>query len=252
MVALFVTVALCAIFAVAGFYAVQRLFPGLCQGASNELVRICSSFTAGLYSLLLAFVVVTAWQNYSNAATQIEDEISSLSNVMRDSGGLPERLRAPVRADTLGYVRLVVRREWGTLAHGDPDLVSRLRYERIWDRLYGFEPRTEAQSTFFGRVVDRMNEVGRARRLRIYSSSAQVPALLWGVMVVGGVLSVFMLYLYRGGSVRTQAVMIGIVAGFIGFVMFLIYALETPFAGELRLSTQPYTYFLDQWRGKPL
>lgn len=252
MVALLVTVVLCATFAVAGFCAVVRFLPGLCQGANNELVRICSGLTSGLYGLLLAFVVVTAWQNYTNAATQIEDEISALSNVMRDAGGLPEPVRGPVRADTLRYVRLVVSREWATLADGNPDLVSRQMYERIWGRLYGFEPRTEAQSTFFGSVVDRMNEVGRARRLRIYSSRAQVPSLLWGVIVVGGVLSVFLLYLYGGGKMRTQAIMLGIVAGFIGFVVFLIYALEKPFAGELRLSTQPYTYFLDQWRGKSL
>jgi hypothetical protein len=252
MVALVVTVIVSAAVAVAGFYAVMRFLPGLCQGANNELVRICSGLTSGLYGLLLAFVVVTAWQNHTNAATQVEDEISALSNVMRDAGGLPAAVRAPVRADALRYARLVVDREYATLADGDPDLVSRETYERIWARLYGYEPRTNAQSTFFGSVVDRMNEVGRARRLRIYSSRPAVPELLWGVMIVGGVLSVFLLYLYGGGRAGTQAVMLGVVAGFIGFVVFLIYALDEPFAGELRLSTQPYTYFVDQWRGKPL
>jgi Protein of unknown function (DUF4239) len=252
MIALLVTVMLCAVLAAGGFYAVQRFAPSLCHDANNELVRISSSITGGLYGLLLAFVVVTAWQNYSNASTQIEDEISALSNVMRDAGGLPEPVRAPVRADTLRYARLVVTREWATLADGDPDLVSREMYERIWGRLYRFEPRTDAQATFFGSVVERMNEVGRARRLRIYSSHSSVPSLLWGLLVVGGVMSVVLLYLYGGGRVRTQAIMIGVVAGFIGFVVFLIFALEHPFGGELRLSTQPYTYFVDQWRGKPL
>jgi hypothetical protein len=251
MVAL-VTAVLCATLAVAGFYAVQRFFPSLRHDANNEMVRICSGLASGLYSLLLAFVVVTAWQNYSNAETQIEDEISGLSNVMRDAGGLPARVRVPVRADTLRYTRLVVSREWGTLAHGDPDLVSREMYERIWTRLYRFEPRTDAQSTFFGSVVDRMNEVGRARRLRINSSRSHVPSLLWAVIAVGGALTVGLLYLYGGGSVRTQAIMLGVVAGFIGFVVSLIYALDMPFGHELRLSTQPYTYFIDQWRGKPL
>jgi hypothetical protein len=247
-----VTVILCATVAVAGFYAVRRFFPALWSDSNNELVRICSSLTGGLYGLLLAFVVVTAWQNYSNASTQIEDEISALSNVMRDAGGLPEEVRVPVREDTLRYAGLVVSREWAMLAEGDPDLVSRQMYERVWDRLYGFDPNSDAESTFFGSVVDRMNDVGRARRLRIYSSTSHVPSLLWGLIVAGGVLTVFLLYLYRGGSVLAQAIMIGIVAGFIGFVVFLIHALDSPFAGELRLSTEPFTYFSDQWRGKPL
>jgi Protein of unknown function (DUF4239) len=251
MVAL-LTVVVCATVAVAGFFAVLRFFPSLCNDSNNELVRICSSLTGGLYGLLLAFVVVTAWQNYSNASTQIEDEISALSNVMRHSGGLPEQVRVPVRADTLRYAGLVVSREWATLEHGDPDLASRQMYERVWARLYRFDPQTDAQSTFFGSVVDRMNDVGRARRLRIYSSSSHVPSLLWGLIVAGGVLTVFLLYLYRAGRVLAQAIMIGIVAGFIGFVVFLIYALDSPFARELKLSTQPFTYFIDQWRGKPL
>jgi Protein of unknown function (DUF4239) len=157
-----------------------------------------------------------------------------------------------VRRDTLRYARLVVDREWESLEHGDPDLASREMYERIWERLYRFEPQTDAQGTFFGSVVDRMNDVGRARRLRIYSSSSDVPSLLWALIVVGGGLTVFQLYLYRAGKVRTQAIMVGIVAGFIGFVAFLILTLDNPFARDLKLSTQPFTYFLDQWRGKSL
>jgi hypothetical protein len=58
MVAL-VTAVLCATLAVAGFYAVQRFFPSLRHDANNEMVRICSGLASGLYSLLLAFVVVT-------------------------------------------------------------------------------------------------------------------------------------------------------------------------------------------------
>ena len=251
MVAL-VTVLGSAIIAVAGFYAVQRYFPSLSDESNNELVRICSSLTSALYGLLLAFVVVTAWQNYSNASTHIEDEISALSNVMRDSGGLPDQVRVPVRTDTLRYAQLVVDREWASLEHGDPDLASREMYERIWDRLYRYEPETEAQGTFFGTAVDRMNDVGRARRLRIYSSRSDVPSLLWGLIGVGGVMTVFLLYLYRAGKVRTQAIMIGVVAGFIGFVVFLIFTLDNPFARDLKLSAQPFEYFLDQWRGKSL
>ena len=110
---------------------------------------------------------MTAWQNYSNAATQIEDEISALSNVMRHGGGLPDRCEVPVRRNTLRYAGLVVDREWATLAQGDFDPASRAMYESIWAELYRYEPRTNAQSTFFSSVVDRMNDVGRARRLRI-------------------------------------------------------------------------------------
>ena len=55
---------------------------------------------------------------------------------MRDSGGLPDEVRIPVREDTLRYAQLVVDREWASLEHGDPDLESRRMYERIWDHLY--------------------------------------------------------------------------------------------------------------------
>ena len=251
MIAL-VTALGCALVAVAGFYAVQRFFPSLCDESNNELVRICSSLTGGLYGLLLAFIVVTAWQNYSGASTHIEDEISALSNIMRDSGGLPDEVRVPVREDTLAYAQLVVDREWASLEHGDPDLESRRMYERIWDHLYDYEPSSGAQGTFFGTVVDRMNEVGRARRLRIYSSRSDVPSLLWVLIGVGGVMTVFLLYLYRAGKVKAQAIMVGVVAGFIGFVVFLIYTLDNPFARDLKLSTQPFTYFIDQWKGVEL
>ena len=238
--------------AIAGFYAILRFVPGLHHENNNELVRVASSVTSALYGLLLGLMVVTAWQGYTDASTQVEDEISALSNVMRDVGGLPTPIRRPVREDVIAYVNLVVTREWDSLARGKADLVSRQRYEGIWDRLYAFKPHSSPQDTFFGSVVDRMNDVGRARRLRIYSSQPHVPSLLWAVMIAGGVLTVFLLYLYSGGRTLTQAVTIGVVAGFLGFVIFLIHGLDQPWNGALRLSSQPFTYFLDQWHGKPL
>ena len=86
---------------------------------------------AALFGLLFAFVIVIAYQNFTDAQGNVSDEADALAAVVRDSGAFPQPQRDHVRAAVGVYVRAVVDEEWPRMRQGKDSarrLVGRRRH----------------------------------------------------------------------------------------------------------------------------
>ena len=50
----------------------------------------------------------------------------------------------------------------------------------------------------------------------------------------------------------THAISTGTIAAVTGFVLFLVFALQHPFSGDVRITPEPFIEVLSDWRGRPL
>ena len=73
---------------------------------------------AALFGLLLAFIVVIAYQNYGDTQSNVSNEADALAAIVRDSGAFPQPDRDRVRAAVGAYVRAVVDDEWPRMHEG--------------------------------------------------------------------------------------------------------------------------------------
>jgi hypothetical protein len=55
-----------------------------------------------------------------------------------------------------------------------------LRFENV-------EVRTRAEQVLYGETLDRINELGDARNARLVEAGEGIPAVLWGVLIIGGI-----------------------------------------------------------------
>jgi len=62
---------------------------------------------------------------------------------------------------------------------------------------------------------------------------------------LGGSLSTILMYFVHLPSVRMHIVMVAIYSTFIGFMLFLIAALDNPFKGGISVSAVPYQTVID-------
>jgi hypothetical protein len=80
----------------------------------------------------------------------------------------------------------------------------------------GIEVRTRADGVLFEQGLDRVNELADARRARMVEAEEGIPAVLWAVLVFGGVITVGFTYLFRLENTRSHRFTVAAVAGLIG------------------------------------
>ena len=72
-----------------------------------------------------------------------------------------------------------------------------------------------------------------------------MPDILWGVLVVGGIIVVGFTYLFGLENTRSHTLMIAALAAIIALVLFTIYALNHPFTGITRIKPDAFELALD-------
>ncbi len=243
-------VAVWAALAVFGFRLALRIRPKAQDDAHNDVHAVYFSMVGLLYAILLAFVVVVAWEQFNTAEDSTHTEATRLSNLLRDAQPLPDRDRVRIQTAIVTYLENVVDREYVSMADGEADEQTSAAYEAIWEEYYRTKVEDEPAATFFGSAVSRLNELGEARRLRLLSSQSKIPAPLWVLLIGGGLFTLMWLCPFQMADTRTQTLALGTVGAFTGFVLFLIYALQHPFSGDIAIDAAVYDSLIDQWRGR--
>jgi Protein of unknown function (DUF4239) len=237
--------------AVVGFRIALRYRPAVRDDQHNDVYGVYFSMVGLLYAILLAFVVVVAWEQFNSAEESTHTEVTRLSNLFRDAEPLPPDNRDRIQGALVAYVQSVVDREYDAMADGESDGLTMAAYENVWSSFY--DTRVEGDgpaATFYDAAVGRLNELGEARRLRILASQSTIPAPLWVLLIGGGLFTIAWLCPFYMADTRIQTWALGTVGAFTGFVLFLIYALQHPFAGDIAIDPGVYQSLLDSWMNK--
>jgi hypothetical protein len=104
----------------------------------------------------------------------------------------------------------------------------------------------------FEQGLERINELADARRARMVEAEEGVPAVLWAVLVFGGVITVGFTYLFGLENTWSHRLMVAAVAGLIGLVLFTIGTLEYPFYGGTRIGPEAFELVLKRFKTSAL
>jgi len=136
------------------------------------------------------------------------------------------------------------------MADGEPDQQTATAYAAIWDQYYRTKVKDEPAATFYDSAVGRLNELGEARRLRVLSSRSTIPVALWILLIGGGLFTIAWLFPFYMADTRVQTWALGTVGAFTAFVLFLVYALQHPFAGDIAIDPGVYQRLIEEWQGR--
>ena len=88
--------------------------------------------------------------------------------------------------------------------------------------------------------------------MRTPTCPPSLPAVMWGVIVAGAFIGLSASFFFRVEDARLQAIQVLLLATFIGLVIFMIFALDRPFRGDLGLRPDAYQLMFDQlMKGNP-
>lgn len=207
---------------------------------SQDSVAVMFSAVGVLYTVLLAFLVVLVWEQFNGAQDSTEQEATKISNLLRDANAFPGPVRNKLQGRLITYTNSVIDDEWKTMAHGKSSPVTGAAYQRVWAGYYDYRPGSGQEGRFYDESIGRLNDLGQARRLRVISSESSIPSIMWFMLIIGGVVTIGYLYLFAIPDALLQGAMIGSVAGLLAFILFLILALDHPFAGDVKVTPDAY------------
>jgi len=193
-----------------------------------------------IYAVLLAFVVITVWQQYSDLSTTVETEAAKLLDLYRDADEYPDPTRSILRAQVRAYTETVINQEWDTMSRGHASKNAQAEFDKLW-KVYRQLPVDDLrQMAAQTETLRRMNELSESRQLRLLGARSQIPPILWIALVLGGIGTVGFSYFFGARSIGLQAVMIAIFTGAISLFFYVITALDTPFSGTGYISPAPF------------
>ena len=205
----------------------------------NDLVGYMLSCFGVFYGLLLGLLAVAAYQNYTNVETVVSKEAATLSALIQDVKSYPEPERQNLIWLLRDYSRYVVKYAWPLQRRGIVPEEGNIRMLAIHERLAEFEPKTKGQEIIHAEALRQFNNYLEARRMRVFSVTTSIPAVMWIVVLVGALMNIALVWLFDMKLV-SHMFLGGFLAAFMGLMIFLIASLDNPFRGEISISPQPF------------
>jgi hypothetical protein len=241
-------VGLLCLFAVVGLSVTRRrVLPRLhIQAADAHFTSTMVESVMVFYGLAVALMAVNVSETYADVSKIVSGEATALAALYRDVGGYPEPIRQELQGVLRDYVQYVIQEAWPLQRRGQTPGGGVERLNRFQGILIGFEPATEGQKILHGETLRAYNQMILARRLRLDAVGTGLPAVMWAVIVLGAFISLSASFFFRVEDARLQAILVTLLAVFMGLIIFMIFALDRPFRGDLGLSPEPYLLIYDQ------
>jgi Protein of unknown function (DUF4239) len=246
--------------ALAGLEVVQRLVPATSRQRHNDVAGFIYAALGVIYAVLIALVVIAVWEEYDAASVTVEQEANALAEIFWLAHRLPEPEGSHIQELARSYAEEVVDKEWLLMEQGEAPLMTRTQrtpagwtiIDDIRANLQEVEPRTAADEQLYAEGLDQVQRLADARRMRLVAAEEGVPAVLWAVLIFGGVAAIGFTYLFGLENTWAHRLMVLTLATVIGLVLFTIGAMEHPFSGGARIGTEAFDLVLERFETSKL
>ena len=114
------------------------------------------------------------------------------------------------------------------------------------------EVRTDAEWALYLQALQGIHDLNDARRDRLVDAEEGLPALLWVVLLLGGVIVVGFTYLFGLDNTLVHTLMVGALAAVIALSLFTVGALDYPFEWGVRVGPEAFELTLERFETSKL
>jgi Protein of unknown function (DUF4239) len=231
---------------------IRRIVPATREGYHAEVSAPMLGVVAAVFGLLLAFVIIIAYQNFLSAQANVSAEADALASIVRDSAAFPSPGGTNVRAAVGAYARAVVNEEWPEMRKGRESPLALTELANIFQSFQTVKTSTHEQTAFYDDAVSQLNNALVARRDRLKSVGGGLPRdivilLLFSAFVIIG-------YAVLVGSPNYWFHAIGpaAIAMVVAVSLVVLFDLSYPFSGDVAIAPSDFKAgTLEQYFSQP-
>jgi hypothetical protein len=239
--------------AVAGLYSTRGFVQAITgpRPGHNEGVDAYIGASAVFYGIVAGLIAVAAWEQFANYDDRVTQEAGTVATLYRNVATLPEPYGPKLRQELRAYTRAVIE-GWPLLQHGVVPPKPAALLNTFQATFYSFDPKTERDRIIYSSAVDEFDRMIELRRLRLHDKDAGLPAPLWAVVILGGILTVFLTYFLALERFKVHIVMTIVSGILVSLLIFMIAALDHPFRGEVSIGPDAFQLVYDQLESQRL
>lgn len=231
-------------FTLFGVLLVRRIVDKHALKAHHEVTAVVFANLGVLYSVLLGFTVVNVQQRFDKIKENTLVEASYLVDLYRDAEVFEDNDRDKIRKRLLDYSRSVIDDEWPAMTSGQLNGIN-AKLSQIWNGYYEIETHNRKQEQWYSVSIDKLNMLMNARLSRLLGSRESLGEEMWVMLVAGAIALATFICFFGLESLTLHLSLATIMAASTGFLLFLIYSLDTAFSGDLSISPEAMESF---WR----
>jgi hypothetical protein len=238
--------------ALGGLMMVQRVVPTTLRQAHNDVAGFIYAVVGIVYAVLLALMVIAVWEEHETAKATVHGEANELAEIFWLAHRFPEPEGRQLQELARSYARVVVDEEWPLMEQGRSSPRAWVLLDEMRLSVQDLEVRTQADQVLFDRGLEQVQQLADARRIRLLEANEGLPAILWVVLIVGGIVTVGFTYLFGLENTRSHRLMVAALTGVIALVIFAIGTLEYPFSGGAQIGPEAFELVQDRFETSKL
>ncbi len=232
---------------VLGLYIVRILVPLETLKKNHEVAGFTFGVLGAFYGLLLAFVIVAAWERFDRANANVEQEGVALISLYRLSKGFSAPAASDMQHAIRAYTHRLIEVEWPDMANANfasiDDSVGTLS---LWQVVATYNPEDSRRSLLVDKSLDQLANLTGETSLRYLYSKEDLPSVVWLVIYAGLLITIGFSYFFGLEAFSSQALMCAIFSSLLGLTILAIQELAHPYQGSVVVSAQPLRYALSR------
>jgi hypothetical protein len=214
----------------------NRIWPVAARHSESDLIGWQLSVLGTTYAVVLGFMLYTAWTTFGAAALNVNVEASALRNVFRLAGGLPPPQRGQLEKQARAYADAVITEDWPAMARGQIPEGTHEINESMWTTLMSVKPASSSEGIAADHALSELITLAEHRRTRLLQSVSKLPAIFWGVLLVGGILTLVSASMFGSAKPRVHAFMVLSTTLLVTLALLAIADVNQPFRGWIHVS----------------
>jgi hypothetical protein len=216
-------------------WALNRIWPREQRREHNDQIGWQLTALGTTYAVILGFMLYAVWTTFGAADLNADLEADALVNVYRAAEGLPEPQGTQVRDLARTYADLVITQEWPQMARAEIPNESRDLNGKMWHAVMSIKSASPTELLAEDHVLSQLGTLTQCRRTRILQSTDSLPGVLWGVLVVGGILSVASSCLFGSANETLHSMQVFAFSLLIALGLVAIADINRPFQGSVHV-----------------
>ncbi len=221
---------------VAFLWLLSRAWPTEMRRKHNDLIGWQISVLGTTYAVIVGFMLYAVWTAFQYAEVNAEVEANTLVSVARSAEGLPAGEREKIQNLASDYVNVMLTEEWPAMNRLTVSPKSHQIVEQLWTTVMNTQVHSTLEQIALDHTITDLRTMTDHRRTRDLEVNADLPGILWAILILGAIVTIVSACLFGGSDFRLQMAQVLMLSLLIASALVAIADINRPFQGSVHVS----------------